>query len=93
MKEACETLHGVPCEGEPVDLPPEVEKQLPPGDLLDLGTLSTLDVDDVPVLAWKDHDGEVRYHEFGEVKVYAAGSGVIYLVGDFRVSEMGLENG
>ena len=93
MKEECELIHGIPCEAEDLVLPPEVDDALPAGDLLELGSLSTLLEDDLPVLAWKDQDGEVRFHEFQEVKVYAAGSGVIYLVGDFQLTEQGLVNG
>jgi hypothetical protein len=91
-EEECEVLHGVPCEVEEVEISSEVDELLPAGDLLELGALAGYETP-VGTLNWIDHEGHQHYHHFGHVKVYAAGSGVIYLVGDFKLTEAGIVNG
>ena len=92
VDEQCEVLHGVPCEVEEVELASEVDELLPAGDLLELGNLAGHETP-VATLNWIDHEGHQHFHHFNQVKVYAAGSGVIYLVGDFKLTETGIVNG
>jgi hypothetical protein len=81
MTADCETLHGVPCDDEALDLPADVDAQLPEGALVQLGQ--------VVELAYTD--GETVWgHFFADAQVLFAGPGVLYIVGAFDVTEAGI---
>jgi hypothetical protein len=83
-REYCEVLHGLPCEGE-INLPPHIEAQLPPGDLVEYADLVSI------TYRWPG-DKRLYEHPFVNSKVLVGGPNVLYLVGDFTTEPEGIVN-
>ena len=82
--DACEVLHGLEGNGT-VELPPHIEAQLPPGDLVEYGELVSV------VYRWP-HDNELYEHEFSDARLLVGGDGVLYVVGSFTTQPEGIIN-
>ena len=83
-QEQCEFLHGLPCLGD-FELPEHIDAQLPDGDLVEYGTVTSIQYH------WPGDDEEYK-HDFANAVLLVGGPGVLYIIGDFTTEPEGIIN-